>query len=110
MGNHICIDCQRIMEVIKNGFHHLGPDGGVRSGDLWRCYACERFQLHGIPQGQHPWWPLYGLVEGVRVEDPSNEHSLAYLGAKFDFLPPFYVHMEMWYPKIHICKLGAGTY
>ena len=97
MTDKTCVKCGRMMRPIKNGFHHLGPDGGVRSGDLWGCRWCKRFQLHGVPKGQFPWWPLYARVKGEETVDPENDVFSAYLEPEFDFQAPFYEHMKKWY-------------
>lgn len=100
MADRICVKCGCTMEVVKTGFHFMSPDGGARSGDLWGCRVCGRFQLHGVPAGQFPWWPLDGAVIGQAVPDPDPESArfFAYLEPKFDFLPLFHKHMDSWYP------------
>lgn len=105
MIERTCTKCGLVMEVIKNGFSHLGPDGGIRSGDLWYCHSCAKFQIHGIPHDQHPWWPIFGLVTGERTSE--SETFFAYLEPQIHFLPAFYNHIKQWHPEL---KLKTDEY
>jgi len=102
----ICTKCSNELRVVKTGFHHLGPDGGVRSGDLYHCKACDRFQLHGIPDGAYPYWPLFGVVlRGQRTrETEPNSYWSAYLSPKIFFLSTFHTHLRKWYPELLTSK------
>ena len=86
------------MRPIKNGFYHVGPDAFTRSGDLWGCLKCKRFQLHGVPK-PFPWWPIYPCVDGAFETDPQNDLYNAYLEPDFLFSEHFIKHMEEWYPE-----------
>lgn len=92
----VCVRCGRTMKPVKNGFHHVGPDGCIRSADLWGCLSCNRFQVHGIPSGSAPWRPIFGYVSGEKVPDPGNERFTAYLEPEFWFLDPFFKYMAEW--------------
>lgn len=108
MTDRTCIKCNRTMIPVKNGFFHVGPDGEIRSGDLWGCKPCGRFQLHGIPTGHGSWMPLYGWVNGERVKDPNaDEFFRAYLDPDILFCPPFFRHMKEWYSDF-VFVVGDG--
>ena len=97
----MCIRDGSEMEPIKNGFHFMDPKGSVRSGDLWGCPVCFRFQLHGVPNGQAHWNPLFGYVHGDEVIDPGNEMFTAYLDPEIEFTGAFWAHLKEWYPGFY---------
>lgn len=94
-----CTKCGEECRVIKNGFHHRWEMNGLTyTGDLWGCFGCGHFQLHGIPERSHLWEPLIGMVYGNRVTDPKNKRHLAILDPVLTVTPEFEHYMKTWYP------------
>jgi len=68
----LCSQCSHCLRPIKNGFYHLRKEGEVYSSDLWGCYGCGHFEMHGIPKRCGPWWPIYAIVYGELSPDTQS--------------------------------------
>lgn len=64
-----CSQCLHELRPIKNGFYHLRRDGKAYTSDLWGCYGCGHFEIHGMPKQAMISWPIYAIVVGELSPD-----------------------------------------
>jgi len=99
MADRTCVKCGSEMVPIKNGFYYLIPTGYIYTSDLWGCYKCMHYQIHGSPEQDI--LKIHGVVHSGHIESDQGEMAEAFkmiTEPQIEYTNLFYKHMKEWYP------------